>query len=134
MRQAFGIYVLQAVGMAAALLTSVVIARSLELAGKGPLDLFVISTTLVAEFGLLGIAYGFTYVLANRGWPLAEAHGNALVAAVIPGMIPGVGLAMLVLGTAGFLGGSVDVPRLCCSSSSSDSWPTRPVGRVLCTA
>ena len=108
-RQAFGIYVLQAVGMAAALVTSIVFARSLGAAGKGATDLFVVLTTLVAEFGLLGIAYGFTYVLANRGWPLAQAHGNALVAALIPGAI-GVGLALLVLGTAGVLRGAVDVP------------------------
>ena len=84
-RQASSIYAMQAIGMAAAMLTSVLIARTLGPTGKGAVDLFVLLTSLIAEFGLLGITYGFTYSLANRGRPLAQVHGNAVVAATLLG-------------------------------------------------
>ena len=110
-RQASSIYALQAVGMGAGLLTSIAIARVLGPAGKGSVDLFVLLTTLIAEFGLLGITYGFTYSLANRGRPLAQVHGNAVVAAVALGVV-GLGLAVVLLALREVLGGAIDVAQV----------------------
>ena len=110
-RQASSIYAMQAIGMAAAMLTSVLIARTLGPTGKGAVDLFVLLTSLIAEFGLTRITSRFTYPLANRGRPLAQVHGNAVVAATLLGTL-GLSAAAVLSALREAFGDTIDVPQL----------------------
>ena len=89
-------------------------------AEKGAVDLFVLLTSLIAEFGLLGITYGFTYSIANRGrplrrstatpsWPLSPRYHRAWLGVVLVALREVLGDAIdlaqivFVLAIAGFL-------------------------------
>lgn len=86
-RRAVDIYILQAVSLGAALLTSVLVARALGPEGKGVADLFTFAATLAAEVAVLGTNGGFLYLLANKRLSSAEVHGGALAYASVAGLL-----------------------------------------------
>lgn len=107
LRQALSIYSFQALGLVAALLTSVLLARYLGPEGKGTVDLFSLLLLLIADVGMLGATYGFIYLLANRKERLAEIHGDALAVAAVLGVV-GLGLAVIAPDAIAGLLGEID--------------------------
>ena len=82
-----GIYTLQFATVALGLLGGIIVARVLGPTGKGMVDLFQLLYTLLMELGLVGFNSGLLYHLANRGRPLGEVHGTALVFSGVAGGI-----------------------------------------------
>lgn len=96
-RQAGQIYVYQGASMAAGLVTSILVARSLGPSGKGILDLYALLPTAIVELGLLGLPAGLLFILTNRRVALGVVHGDTLVVASVA---TAVGTAIALLGSA----------------------------------
>ncbi len=95
--QAGQIYVFQGLSMAAGLLSSILVARTLGPAGKGVLDLYALLPSAIVELGLLGIPSGLLFLLMNRKITLSVVHGDTLAVA---GIATAVGVALAALGSS----------------------------------
>jgi O-antigen/teichoic acid export membrane protein len=89
------IYVLQFGSLGLGLLTGIVVARALGPSGKGQLDLFLVITSFLTQFALLGADAGLLRRLTSKRASLAEVHGTGLVIAW------GLGLPALLVGALG---------------------------------
>jgi O-antigen/teichoic acid export membrane protein len=76
---------LQFATLGVGLASSVLIARVLGPTEKGVVDLFNLLGNFVAELGALGVGSGLLYFVASRGRSLGEAHGTAIVFALLIG-------------------------------------------------
>jgi O-antigen/teichoic acid export membrane protein len=79
------IFALQGLSFGASLVNSIIVARKLGPAHKGIVDLFILLNSLVLSFGLFSIGTGLLYHLANKGRPLKEVHGTALLFVLVAG-------------------------------------------------
>ena len=72
------IYFYQGLSVILGVVSSIFIAHTLGPKGKGIVDLFILLTVLIVEFGLLGVNSGFFFYLTNQLKPLDEIHGSAI--------------------------------------------------------
>lgn len=79
------IFLFHSLSLSAGIVGSIIIARVLGPTQKGILNLFSLLTTLIAEFGLLGLNSGLLYHLTNRKAPLERVHTAALWGSLLLG-------------------------------------------------
>src|SRR3972149_2948044 len=97
----------QLVNHALQFLLTIIVARGLGAAGRGDYALFVLSTTLAASIGTLGIGLGSIYYVGKAQHPVRVLLGNSQFLVLVAGALAiAVLLAVgLTLGTQGFLEG-----------------------------
>jgi len=87
------IYFYQGLSVIVGIISTIFIARTLGPKGKGIVDLFILLTGLIVEFGLLGVNSGFFFYLTNQHKPLDQIHGSAIGYSLI------FGIGVAIIGT-----------------------------------
>ena len=70
--------VLQIVTTIIGFISSIIIARTLGPEDKGKVDLFLLLTNYIVEFGIIGVGTGFLYYQTNQKIKIELIHGTSL--------------------------------------------------------
>lgn len=79
--------VLQIVTTIIGFISSIIIARTLGPEDKGKVDLFLLLTNYIVEFGIIGVGTGFLYYQTNQKIKIELIHGTSLFFCGIMGLI-----------------------------------------------
>ena len=79
--------VLQIVTTIIGFISSILIARTLGPEDKGKVDLFLLLTNYIVEFGIIGVGTGFLYYQTNQKIKIELIHGTSLFFCGIMGLI-----------------------------------------------